>query len=470
MGYLYLIKNSDLKYDSYKIGLSSFAKTDDRILTHLALGWDLVCLWETNSKALALSLEAIVIEHWRRNNLPQQMSHKNMHIQKGWTETVGYKALNSFISADSKGYPVYAQNSPEDMVVHSIELLFQNAYRSSPNIVNVLISLGSISKTMLPQRVAGKVKLQGGINFMKQLYTTPSLTLPFQNGSVITNAFSGTKISPPLTKLVSAPQVLFPIGSGARTILLLDVVRAITALNDKYPAAKPNGYTVSTIYKALLNGLPQGAKYTQIKHYMEKSIESVLYDAQIQAKLDIKLGKTINSGRTTANTYWVLISESPLNKPRLRGIPVTVTGIQKQSETDIKLTNLVPSNSHFAGELPFGDCSEHAPGHLPESIDYPTLVTVGPWTPVRVRQQNETAFEFTTSNVTEEGTEIVSQILYNHNPTLVKKLIGLNEGLGIYAIWEGPKHYVKVPLATGGHLVLNFSDKEIPVCGDGVNS
>lgn len=463
MGYIYLIKNTDARYDSYKIGLSSFAKTDDRILTHLALGWDLVALWETNSKLLAQKLEEVVIETWRNANLPPSMNSKNMHIQRGWTETVSYTLLNKQINLLSGNYPINAQNSPEDKVAHYIENVFGVAYKKNPEVINILINLGNLSKALLPKRVTGKLKLQGGIDFMKQMYTTPVLTLPFQNSSVIVNSFSGTKLSPPLTKLVSAPQIIFPFNSGARTILLLDIVRTFEALNNKYPTAVANGYKVETIYNALLKGLPQGKKYLPIKHYMQKSIESVLYDTKIQAKLNIKLGKTTHSGRTTANTYWILLAGSPLARAKLKGTPVTISGIQKQSETDIKFVNLVPSNSHFAGDLPFGECTEHSLGHLPESTDYPTLVTVGPWTPVRVRHKQHDAFEFTTAPNSEEEA-IISQTLYNHNPTLVKYLISLNEGLGIYAIWEGPKYYVKIPLASGGHLVLNFSDTSVGVC------
>lgn len=463
MGYIYLIKNTDPRYNSYKIGLTSFGKTDDRILTHLALGWDLLALWETNSKRLAEHLEKSVVQTWRESSLPASMTSKTMHIQRGWTETVDYALLNRQVNLLSGNYPTYAQNSPEDKVVYYIEKIFDLAYKKSPDVINVLINLGNLSKSMLPKRVIGKLRLQGGIDFMKQLYSTPPLALPFQNNSAIVNSFNGAKLSPPLTKLVSAPQVIFPLGSGARTILLLDIVRAFEALNRKYPAAQKNGYTVATILKAMLSGLPQGAKYIPIKHYMQKSIESVLYDTQIQAKLNIKFGKTVNSGRTTANTYWVLLSPNSLGKPKLKGTPVSVAGIQKQSELDIIYSNLVPSNNHFAGELPFGECAEHAPGHRPESTDYPTIVSSGPWTPVRVRHKEKDAFEFTTSATSEEG-NIVSQTLYNHNPNLVKKLIGLNEGLGIYLIWDGPKYYVKVPLNTGGHLVLYFSNDSVGIC------
>jgi hypothetical protein len=84
-GIIYLIQNPDLQ--AVKIGISSVTARKKRIATHEKNGWKLLGSWNVKTGTVALSIEQIVIHHWRTNlGAPAAISPLEMP-QGGFSET-----------------------------------------------------------------------------------------------------------------------------------------------------------------------------------------------------------------------------------------------------------------------------------------------------------------------------------------------------------------------------------------------
>jgi hypothetical protein len=90
--YLYLITNKEL--NSHKVGMGNHKKRNDRLASFLKNGWKTHKVWQTNTGAEAIDIEAEVFRIIRNDlKLPIHLSKEQMPKTEGQTETMNADSI-----------------------------------------------------------------------------------------------------------------------------------------------------------------------------------------------------------------------------------------------------------------------------------------------------------------------------------------------------------------------------------------
>jgi hypothetical protein len=347
-GYLYLIKNIAKGYEAYKIGHTKTGDNDDRILTHLSLGWELVALWKFDELYDAQSSEVVVLSDWR-NTLKVLPGLKpiQMKIQKGHTETANIKELVEAIlellhSSSNYSSPCDILH-PDKIVVDRIDLIITKHINSLyPNTIKIpRPQWGPVPRTQINrqveirhQRVLGSVWLQSGVQFKED---SSHYRIELNNSKkncgctipIPTKLDDASPEIPPYTALTSR---LFSKGSEARRTLYSDAVDSLVYLhkanNDPEPKISKNGKIIPNQFEGLIkdtNGYnataiakvvrlsPRGKiRYAHLDEYvLARCISAVLHDKELGKDNPAEINKNVVGGmRNRAGfeikaSYWV---------------------------------------------------------------------------------------------------------------------------------------------------------------------
>jgi hypothetical protein len=347
-GYIYLIRNTAPGYAAYKVGHTQARIHDERILTHLSLGWELVGLWLFDEIKDAISAEKAVLADWSNTlQVPQGLTYSQMKIQGGHSETAKIQDLvnairtaqkTSNLLCDSIHSDKIAVDRVDDVIRKHIETLYPNTIKIKRNFIGggPRPNLNNSKIETRHRKLSGTVILRANDSFVEDAssYIIGIYDSRKSCECRVPRPIGLDDASPKIPAYTSLSQQLFPKGSSERANLYSDAIEALIRL---YRANKPEtklgkngnpipdqfrgliddsqGYDTKAIVKQIRASERGKIRYASLTNKtLKRCVSAVLGDRDLQSpniiiKPNVVVVKGVRSNKQQyRTTYWECVN------------------------------------------------------------------------------------------------------------------------------------------------------------------